>query len=133
MTERTEEPTRLTHSQKSTSATANTRRKAAPDGDVRQPEKTRQAKIAAAKVPLQDAKRVLIAARAMAQSAQAAQKKADADAKETEKHRRAAEERFEKATAAAEDAVRRAQTVTAEVEEAVTSLSLFSQNTERNP
>ena len=119
MTERTQEPARVTHSQKSISATTNTRRKAAPDGDVRQLEETRRARIAAAKVPLQDAKRGLIAARARAQKAQAAQKKADADAKEAEKHRRAAEQRFEKARAAAEDAARRARTVTAELEEAV--------------
>jgi hypothetical protein len=119
MTERTKESARLTHSQKSVGAATNTRRKAAPDGDVRQLEETRQARIAAAKVSLQDAKRVLIAARARAQSAQAAQKKADADTKEAEKHRRAAEQRFEKARAAAEDAVRRARTATAEVEEAV--------------
>jgi hypothetical protein len=115
----TKEPARVPHSQKSISAATNTRRKAAPDGDVRQLEKTRQARIAAAKVPLQDAKRVLLAARTRAQSAQAAQKKADAGAKEAEKHRRAAEQRFEKARAAAEDAARRARTVTAEVEEAV--------------
>lgn len=119
MTERTEEPARLTHSQKSVSATTNTRRKAAADGDVRRLEATRQARIAAVKVSLQDAKRLLIAARARAQSAQAAQKQIDADAKEAEKHRRAAEQRFEKARAAAEDAARRSRTVTAEVEEAV--------------
>jgi len=119
MTERTEEPARVTHSQKSVSAATNTRRKAAPDGDVRQLKETRQARIAAAKVPLQEAKRVQIAARARAQKAQAAQKKADADAKEAEKHRRAAEQRFEKARTTAEDAARRARTVTAEVEEAV--------------
>ena len=118
MTKRAEEPARVTHSQKSVSA-ANTPRKAAPDGDVRQLEETRQARIAAAKVSLQDAKRVLIAARARAQKAQAAQKKADANAKEAEKHRRAAGQRFEKARATAEDAARRARTVTAEVEEAV--------------
>jgi len=116
MRERTEEPARVTHSQKSVSAVTNRRRKAAPDGDV---EETRQARIAAAKVSQQDAKRVLIAARARAQSAQAAQKKADADTKEAEKHRRAAEQRFEKARAAAEDAARRARTVTADAEEAV--------------
>jgi hypothetical protein len=119
MRERTEEPARVAHSQKSVSAATNTRRKAAPDGDVRQRKETRQAMTAAAKVSLQDAKRVLIAARARAQSAQAAQKKVDADAKEAEKQRRAAEQRFEKARAAAEDAARRAQTVTAEVEETV--------------
>ena len=119
MTERTEKPARVTHSQKSVSAATNTRRKAAPDGDVRQLEKTRQAMIAAAKVSLQDAKRVLTAARARARSAQAAQKKADADAKEAEKQRRTAEQRLEKARAAAEDAARRARTVKAEIEEAV--------------
>jgi hypothetical protein len=119
MTERPEEPARVTHSQKSVSAATNTRRKAAPDGDVRRLEETRQARIAAAKVPLQDAKRVLMGARARAQSAQAAQKKADAVAKEAEKHRRAAEQRFEKARAVAEDAARRARTITADVEEAV--------------
>jgi hypothetical protein len=119
MTERTKEPARVTHSQKSVSAATNTRRKAAPVGNVRQLEEKRQARIAAAKVSLQDAKRVLIAARARAQRAQETRKKADANAKEAEKHRRAAEQRFEKARAAAEDAVRRARTVTAEVEEAV--------------
>jgi hypothetical protein len=119
MAARTEKPARVTHSQKSVSAATNTRRKAEPDSDVRQLEETRQARIAAAKVSLQDAKRGLIAARARSQSAQAAQKKADADAKEAEKHRRAAEQRFEKARAVAEDAARRARTVTAEVEEAV--------------
>jgi len=118
MTERTEKPARITQSQRSVSA-ANTQRKAAPDRDARQLEETRQARIAAAKVSLQDAKRVLIAARARAHSAQAAQKRTDADAKEAEKHKRAAEQRFEKARAAAEDADRRALTVTAEVEEAV--------------
>ena len=122
MTEKTEKPARITHSQKPVSAATNSRRKAAPDDDARQLEETRQARIAAAKVSLQDTKRVLIAARARSQSTQAAQKKADADAKEAEKHRRAAEQRFEKARAAAEDAARRAQTVTAEVEEAVKAL-----------
>lgn len=119
MTERTKEPARLPHSQKPVSAATTTRPKAAPDNDARQLEETRQARIAAAKVSLQDAKRVLIAARARSLSTQAAQKKADADVKDAEKHRRAAEQRFEKAKAAAEDAARLAQTVTTEVEEAV--------------
>jgi hypothetical protein len=118
MTDRTEVPARVTHAQKSESAATNTRRKATPDGGGRQLEQTRQARIAAAKVSLQDAKRVLIAARARAQSVQAVQKKADADAKEAEKHMRAAEQRFEKARAASEDAARRARTLTAEVEKA---------------
>jgi len=119
MTERTEAPARVIHSQKAVSTATNTRRKIAPDGDGRQLKETRQAKIAAAKVSLQDAKRVLIAARARAQSAQATQKKTDAAAKDADKHKRAAEQRFENARAAAEDAARRARTVTAEVEAAV--------------
>jgi hypothetical protein len=122
MTARTEESARVIHSQKSVTAATNIRRKADPDREERQLEATRQAKTAAAKVSLQDAKRVLTTARARAQRAQAVQKKADADAKEAEKQRRAAEQRFEKARAAAEDAARRARTVTAEVEEAVKAL-----------
>src|SRR5690242_3197971 len=83
--------------------------------DVR---KIQQAKIAAAKVSLQDAKRSLTDARAKAQSLEAAQKKANAEAKEAEKHRREAEQRLERATAASKDATRRAQTIAAEAEAA---------------
>ncbi|HEX6717823.1 MAG TPA: hypothetical protein VF088_11970 [Pyrinomonadaceae bacterium] len=81
-----------------------------------------RAKIAAAKVSLQDAKRALVDARASAQSLEAEQKKANAEAREAEKHRREAEERLEKATAASKDAARHAQTVAAEAEEATTAV-----------
>ena len=114
---RTKEPARVIPFRKDTAAT-NAPRKAVPSGDVRQIEKTRQAKVAAAKASLQEAKRVLVKARARAQNAEASQKKAQADAKQKEKQRREAEERFEKARAASEDAARRAQSVAAEVEEA---------------
>jgi len=77
--------------------------------------KIQQAKIAAAKVSLQDAKRSLAAARNKAQTLEAAQKKANAEAKEAEK-------RLEKATAASEDATRHAQTVAATAEEAAQAL-----------
>jgi hypothetical protein len=117
MPARTKEPARVIPFRKDTAAT-NAPRKAVPSGDARQIEKTRQAKIAAAKASLQEAKRVLVKAQARAQNAEAAQKKANADAKEKEKLRREAEERFDKARAASEDAARRAQSVTAEVEEA---------------
>ena len=80
--------------------------------DVR---KIQQAKIAAAKASLQDAKRSLADARTRAQSLEAAQKKANAEAKEAEK-------RLEKATAASKDATRRAQTVAAEAQEATQAL-----------
>jgi hypothetical protein len=122
MTEPTKEPVRVTPSQKSSSAAKNTRRKVAPDDDVRQLEETRKAGIAAAKVSLQDAKRVLIEARARAQSLQAAQKKAYAEAKEAEKQSRQAEERLEKARAASEDAAQRVRSVAVEVEEAAKSV-----------
>jgi len=87
--------------------------------DVR---KIQQAKIAAAKVSLQDAKRSLTDARAKVQSLEVAQKKTNAEAKEAEKYRREAEQRLEKATAASKDATRRAQTVAAEAEEAAQTL-----------
>src|SRR6266496_4874420 len=120
MTESAQKPARVSppqkaqRPQKSGSALSNTRRKIAPDDDVRQLEATRKAKlagIAAAKVSLQEAKRVLIEARDREQSLKAAQKKADVEAKETEK-------RLEKARAASEDAVQRVRSVAVEVREA---------------
>lgn len=78
----------------------------------------RQAKIAEAKLLLQEAKKLLADARAKAQSSEATQKKANADAKETEKQKRAAEERLQRATAVSEAAARRAQIANAEAAEA---------------
>jgi len=98
-----------------TKSTSNARQKATIIADVR---KLQQAKIAAAKVSLQDAKRSLTEARARAQSLEATQKKANAEAKEAEKQRREAEQRLEKATAASKDAARRAQSVAADAAEA---------------
>ena len=77
----------------------------------------RQAKIAEAKLLLQEAKKSLADARAKAQSSEATQKKANADAKETEKQKRAAEERLQRATAVSEAAARRAQIANAEAAE----------------
>ena len=114
-----EEPAQVTSSQKSGRDARSTSRKADAKADLRQLEKTRQASRAAAKVSLQDAKRVLIEARARIQSLEAVQKKANAEAKEAEKQRREAEQRFEKTKAASEDAARRARSVAIEVEEAV--------------
>jgi hypothetical protein len=93
-------------------------RKSTTTANVRHLEEARRARIADAKVSLQDAKRFLSDARARAQSLEATQKKANAEAKEAAKYRREAEELLEKATAASEDAARRAKTVAAEVEEA---------------
>ena len=116
------EPSRFTPSQKSSRAATNTRRRVAPERQVHQVEETRKAGIAAAKVALQDAKRVLIEARARAQSLQAAQKKAEAEAKEAEKQSRQAEERWEKARATSEAAAQRVRSVAVEVEEAAKSM-----------
>jgi len=122
MTEPKKEPARFTPSQKSSRAATDTRRKVAPDNDVRQLEETRKTGIAAAKVSLQDAKRVLIEARDRAQSLQAAQKQADAEAKEAEKQKRQAEERLEQARATSADAAQRVRSVAIEAKEAAKSV-----------
>ena len=125
---RKEEPARVIPFRKGTAVTT-PRQKEVPSRVVRQPsrevrriEETRQAKKAAAKASLQDARRVLVQARVELQRAEAAHKKANADAKAKEKQRREAETRFEKATAASADATRRAEGVAAEVEEAAHAL-----------
>jgi hypothetical protein len=82
----------------------------------------RKAKIAAAKVSLQDAKKSLTQARARAESLETAQKNADAHAKEAEKQRRDAEVRLEKAEAASKTAAQRVRTVSVELKEATTAL-----------
>lgn len=109
-------------SRKAATPVANTRQKTATNGAVRKLEEFRQAKITAAKVALQDAKRSLSDARARAQNLETAQKKANAEVKTAEKYRRDAEERLKKATAAYDDVVERAQTVDAEAEEAADAL-----------
>jgi hypothetical protein len=101
--EQTKESTLITPAGKSGSVGQNTRPKAATSTDLRQ---IRQAKIAAAKVSLQDAKRSLTDARAEAQSLEAALEKANAEMKEAEKYRREAEQRLEQATALSEDAAK---------------------------
>jgi hypothetical protein len=118
-----DKPARVTTSQKSSSTLTNARRKVAHDDDVRRVEEARKAKIAAAKVSLQDAKRSLTETRTRAQSLGTAQKRADAEAKKTEKQRRDAEEELRRAKAAFEDAARRARSVTVEVEEAAKAVA----------
>jgi hypothetical protein len=86
-----------------------------PTVDARQ---IRQAKIAEAKLLLQEAKKSLADARAKAQSSDVAQKKAIADAKETEKQKRTVAERLQRATAVAEAAALRAQSANEEAAEA---------------
>ncbi|HSE33864.1 MAG TPA: hypothetical protein VLA93_19995 [Pyrinomonadaceae bacterium] len=92
--------------------------------DVNRVEETRQAKIAAAKVALQELKKSLANARARTQALEASLKKTDAEAKlaenhrrEAEKQRREAEQRFRKASMLSEEATRRARTMKAEIAE----------------
>jgi hypothetical protein len=92
-------------------------RKSTTTANVRRLEEVRRAKIADAKVSLQDAKKAFSEARARAQHLESTQKKATAEAKEAEKHKRKVEELLEKATAASEDAARRAKGVAAELGE----------------
>ena len=133
-TKRNEEPARITPSQKSGSAAAKPRQ-AKPTTDaqrISEAEETRRARVAAAKVSLQEARRSLTEAQRRAQRSQAAQKKALADAKkadveakkaeaearQAEKHLRDAEQRFNKASAASQDAAHRAERISAEAKEA---------------
>jgi hypothetical protein len=104
---RTEQPARVTVSQKTTTAR-----------EDRQVKEARQVRIAAAKFSLQAAKKSLADARVRAQSLEAEHKKAYAQAKQAEKQLREAEERFKKARAASEAAAQRSQTIADEVEEA---------------
>lgn len=134
VTAATEAPVRIDlnrASQKSSSAPTNTRRKLAPDTQVRQLEEARKAKIAAAKVSLQEAKRSLTEARARAQSLEVTEKKVYPEAKKAEKLRRDAEERLEKARAVAEDAARRAQSLAVDVKEAGTAVEDAQRSVER--
>lgn len=94
------------------------RQKTATAGEVRRIEEFRQAKIAAAKTSLQEAKKSLTDARARVQTLEPAQRKANAQVKEAEKHKRQVESLLEKATAAYDQASLRAETVDAEVREA---------------
>jgi hypothetical protein len=132
VTKPTGEPARFTPSQKSRSAATNTRRKVAQDDDVRQLEEMRKAKVAAARVSLQDAKRSLTEARVSAQSLEAAQKKADAEAKKAEKDKRDAEENLQKAKADVEEAARAVKDAERTVEKASNELeSLFGESSGR--
>lgn len=94
------------------------KQKTTPDRKDRELEQTRQVKIAAAKLSLQGAKRLLADAKVRAQTMESAHKKAHAEAKQAEKQTRDAEERFKKAKIASDAAAHRAQSSAAEAEEA---------------
>ena len=85
---------------------------------ARQLEEMRQARIVAAKLTLQSAKKSLAEARAAAQSLDVAQRKAHGEAKQAEKQVREAEERLKKANVVLEAAAERAEVVAGDAEEA---------------
>jgi hypothetical protein len=122
---------RVTSSQKSGRAES-TRRKAESASDASQSEQKRQAKIAIAKVSLQEAKSLLIEARARAQSLEAAQKKAQADVRKPRSTGGETEERFEKARLASEDAIRRARSIAAESKAAAKSVEDAKRTVEKH-
>ena len=108
-----EKPPKEKTSPKSTSTVTKTTAKS--ETDVRQLEAARKAKIADAKVSLQEAKRALSEARDKARSLTSAQKKAETEA-------RAAERRLEKAQSESEDAIERVRSLEIEGEEVARSV-----------
>ena len=131
-TKRAEKAVEVRPAKKSGDAGAKARQEAARASEARRLEASRQARITAAKVSLQNAKKTLTALRAKGQSLEATKKKADAAAKEAEKNRRDAEERFKKARAAAEDSAERARSLKAEFEETANALEDAKRSVERD-
>jgi len=115
-TRRSEEPARVSQASKSSRAETKTQPRVAVDAAKLKQE--RQAKLAAAKLWLQQAKRSLAAASSRAKSLETAQRKAESETKEAEKHRREAERRYKEAGAAVEASIRRSQKITTELEQA---------------
>jgi len=124
-------PTRVTGSAKSASAGPTTQQKAAAAREAQRVEEMRQAKIAAAKITLQAAKKSLAEIRTRAQSLESAQKKANAAAKQAEKQLREAEERLKKTRAAAEAAARRAENAAGELAEAAKAVDHAKRSLEK--
>jgi hypothetical protein len=121
-TKANEEPAPVTPSRKSDGAAEKTRQKAASDDDdiqkARQLEDARRARIAAAKVSLEEAEKSLAEARAMAQRLEDAKTKADAEARQAAQELQEAEESLKKASAASRDAGQRSKSISAEAKEA---------------
>ncbi|HKO97379.1 MAG TPA: hypothetical protein VJU86_10325 [Pyrinomonadaceae bacterium] len=130
-TKRTEKPIEVRPAKKSGDAGPKARQEATQASEARRLEASRQARIIAAKVSLQNAKKTLASVRAKAQSLEATKKKLDAVAKEAEKNRRDAEERFKKAKTAAEDTAERAESLKAELEETTSALEDAKRSVER--
>jgi hypothetical protein len=113
-------PLHVNSAKKSVPASNKPQKTNAAAGAARREE--RQARINAAKVSLQQARKSLTAAHAAVKSLEGAQKKSEATAKEAAKEKREAEERFKKASAASTDAALRAQNINAELAKAARTL-----------
>jgi tetratricopeptide (TPR) repeat protein len=129
--ERSREPVRSSHATKSGSVPSKAPTKAIPASKSNRVEESRQAKLAVAKVAVQEAKELLADARSRIQSLEAAQKKAGAAAKEAEKRRREAEELFKKATLVSETATRRARNISVEVDAATKGVENAKRNVDK--
>jgi len=112
----------VSHSPKSSSV-AKPQSKAASASKTSQLKEAHQAKIADAKVSLQQAKKSLVDARAAVQRLEKQQEKIDREAKDAEKQKRDAEQRFKKASAVSEMANRRARSLANEVEDATKAVA----------
>ncbi len=112
------EPARVASKTVGGRATKATRETVEDTRQARQLEEMRQARIVAAKLSLQAAKKSLAEARANAESLDVAQRKAHAEAKQAQKQVREAEERLKKAGVVSEAATERAEAVAAKAEEA---------------
>jgi hypothetical protein len=108
----------------SSSKSVSTTKKPQPaTNETRRDEDSRQARLAAAKASLQNAKKSLVDARAKAQTLTAEQKKADAAVKNLEKEKREAEQRFKAASTASTEAAVRAQNLALELARAKKGLT----------
>jgi hypothetical protein len=96
--------------------------KSKPPGEASRLKEARQARLAVAKVSLQEAKKSLAEARSRAQSLEAAQKNADAEAKQAEKQKHEAETRYKAAIAASTEAAVRAQKITLDLSRATKAM-----------
>jgi hypothetical protein len=123
-----EKPTRISASQKA----AGKKESASSDVDKkRRQEEMRRARIAAAKISLQQAKKLLAEARAREERLDSVQRKAYAEAKQAETELREAELRLKKAKAASDEAEQRAKKVTAETKEAAKALEDAKRNVDK--
>jgi hypothetical protein len=120
----------VSHSKKSTSV-AKPQPKATPASKTSQLKEVHQAKIADAKVSLQEAKKSLVDARAAVQRLEAQHEKIDREAKDAEKQKREAEQRFKKASAVSEMANRRSTSLATEVEDATKAVADAKRSVEK--